>query len=84
MSELNDEDPRTIRPGDPIPPDSVIGNSGLWEGELREDEPDLLGPVTAWQSLPGAVRVAVWLWTVATIVGCVVGVVVGFAFLVSL
>lgn len=25
--------PNTVRPGDPIPPDSVIGNSELWQGQ---------------------------------------------------
>jgi hypothetical protein len=33
MSELNDHHPDrgTYRPGDPVPPDSVIGNSPLWQ-----------------------------------------------------
>jgi hypothetical protein len=35
MSELNDHQPDpnrgTYRPGDPVPPDSVIGNSALWQ-----------------------------------------------------
>lgn len=28
---MNQQDPHTIRPGDPIPPDSVIGNSAFWQ-----------------------------------------------------
>lgn len=38
---------------------------------------------TAWQSLPGAVRFAVWLWAISVIVGFVAGFVVLAAFLLG-
>lgn len=53
-------------------------------GSSSEFTGELIGQATGWQSIPGAVRFAVWLWAISTIIGCVVGVVVGFAFLVSL
>lgn len=37
-------------------------------------------PGTAWQSVPGAVRFAVWLWAVSSIVGFTVGVAALVAF----
>jgi hypothetical protein len=40
-------------------------------------------PPTAWQSAPGAVRFAVWLWAISVIVGFVAGVVVLVAFLLG-
>jgi ABC-type arginine/histidine transport system permease subunit len=38
---------------------------------------------TAWQSVPGAVRFAVWLWAIGVIVGFVVAVVMAVAFLLG-
>jgi ABC-type arginine/histidine transport system permease subunit len=38
---------------------------------------------TAWQSVPGAVRFAVWLWAISVIVGFVVAVVMAVAFLLG-
>jgi hypothetical protein len=32
MSDYGQPDRNTYRPGDPVPPDSVVGNSPLWQG----------------------------------------------------
>lgn len=68
--------PNTVRPGDPIPEGSVVGNSELW-GVEHEFVPQ----PTAWESIPGAVRFAVWVWAISVIIGVVVGVAVGAAFM---
>lgn len=39
-------------------------------------EHEIMAAPTAWQSLPGAVRFAIWLWTIATIAG-IAGALVG-------
>lgn len=54
------------------------------------EQPETFQPVhefipqpTAWQSVPGAVRFAVWLWAISVIVGFVVAVVMAVAFLLG-
>lgn len=41
---------------------------------------EIQGQPSAWKSLPGAVRFAVWLWTVATIASLAAGLVGGVIF----
>lgn len=35
--------------------------------------PELMAGPTGWKSIPGAVRFAVWLWAIATIIGFAMG-----------
>ena len=76
---MNQQEPYLT--GRPIPPHlqqhDVVGDSPLNPDYM---EHEFIPQITAWQSVPGAVRFAVWLWAVTMIVGFVVGVVVGVAF----
>lgn len=48
--------------------------------EVQYGVHEIQGQPTAWRSLPGAVRFAVWLWTVATIASLAAGLVGGVIF----
>jgi hypothetical protein len=45
--------------------------------------PELVAGPSGWKSIPGAVRFAVWLWAIATIIGFVVGAVLVLLALIS-
>lgn len=56
--------------------------------EVIADRTDLVGAElistpTAWKSVPGAVRFAVWLWAIAVIIGFVVGAVLVLLAMIS-
>lgn len=71
-----------------VPEQGVVTNSPLnpnhpsssaYEGEL-----ELMASPSGWESLPGFIRFAVWLWALATVIGGVVGVVAGAGMLLAL
>ncbi|MGH3094525.1 MAG: hypothetical protein ACRDMV_00820 [Streptosporangiales bacterium] len=43
----------------------------------------LHGPVPAWQSIPGFVRLAVWVWAISVIVGLIAAVISFLFFLLT-
>lgn len=57
-----------------------IGTPEPWPAYTEPVEHEFIPQPTAWQSLPGVVRVAGWLWAISTITGAVVGVAALVAF----
>lgn len=80
---MNQQEPYLT--GRPIPPHlqqhDVVGDSPLNPDYM---EHEYVPQPTAWQSVPGAIRFAVWLWAIAMIVGFAVAVTAGVASLVGM
>ncbi len=44
---------------------------------------ELTGSASAWKSVPGFVRVAVWIWSLATVLSVIFSVLVGLLFVLG-